>query len=237
MMMSFQKYISEFTGLFFPDLCLACKERLPASKEDVLCVNCTYHLPKTDFHLYKENAFTERVWGRFSLETATAMFRFTKSGRVQQLIHALKYKGRKDVGLVLGESYGKTLKQATFYQNVDAIVAVPLHPKKEYQRGYNQSAMFGIGLSKSMDVPYLKIGLVRDSFTATQTKKSRMERLKNVENVFLVPEKVKEKIIGKHILLVDDVITTGATLEACALALLDAGVGKVSLGAIAFAGE
>lgn len=218
--------------LFFPHLCLACSHNAPPYGEDI-CTPCRATLPETNFHLSKENPFTDRFWGRVKIESGAALYLFAKSNRVQQLLHNLKYNGKKEIGITLGLRYGYMLKKAPHFASVDLIVPVPLHPKKERMRGYNQSEMFAIGLSESMKIPYHKDALKRVQHGDSQTKKSRMARLGNVETVFEI--KKGKGLEGKHILLVDDVLTTGSTLEACANKLLELPGAKVSMATIAIA--
>lgn len=222
----------ELLSLFYPKLCLACQSNAPVNNQ-ILCVHCSFKLPQTQFHLHKENAFTERFWGRLTLETGASLYRFTKGGHVQNLIHHLKYKGRREAGIKSGEYYGRQLKQSPHFSGIDLILPVPLHPKKKHQRGYNQSDMIARGLSKSMAIPWAADILIRKTFSETQTQKSRMERLENVAQAFTITD--PSKIEGKHILIVDDVITTGATLEICALKILEVLDTKVSMVTLAFA--
>ncbi len=226
--------LNDFLSLFFPNLCLACSEETP-SPGSIVCVRCKAELPQTNFHLEKENPFTERFWGRISLHSAASLYYFSKGSSTQKLIHNLKYKGRKKVGIELGNTLGYLLKEAPLFRTVDLIIPVPLHPKKERKRGFNQSDLFAQGLSESMKIPWLKNGLKRKSFTETQTQKTRMERFENVLRVFEVED--EKALQGKHILLVDDVITTGATLEACALKILKVPDTRLSLATIAFANQ
>lgn len=222
----------DLIGLLYPNLCLACSEKPPVQGE-VICVRCQLNLPKTNFHLEKDNPFTERFWGRIPLESGAALYQFVKGGRVQELLHRLKYEGKREIGIKLGEWYGRQLSESEYFTNIDVIVPVPLHPRKERLRGYNQAAMFAQGIASSMKKIGLKNGLVRQVFTETQTQKSRDERLKNVSEVFAVGN-VKD-LEGKHILLVDDVMTTGATMEACGLKLLAVPGTKLSMATIAIA--
>lgn len=222
----------DLLGLFYPHLCPACFTRQPPRGE-LLCTDCLFHLPKTNYHQHLENPFTERFWGRLSIKTGAALFHFTKGSNAQRLIHQLKYKGRKDIGSRLGEWYGHYLKE-TDHWDVEVIVPVPLHPKKQWLRGYNQSAAIGEGLAKSMEIPHLPNGLVRVTHSETQTRKSRLERLGNVMNNFAVSQ--AEALAGRHVLLVDDVMTTGATLEACGSKILEVEKTRLSLLTLAIAG-
>ena len=222
--------LEDLYGLFFPDLCLACSRNTPV-KGDIFCLSCQIKLPKTGFHDHRENPFTERFWGRLPLSSGAAFFHFVKGGRVQHLIHQLKYKEKRTIGLELGRSYGALLRASPFFETVDLIVPVPLHPKKRRKRGYNQSAVFAAGLSGSMGIPWREKVLRRNHYTVTQTQKSRMERQENVWNAFELTDPTA--IRGKHILLVDDVLTTGATLEACGARLLEAPGVRLSMATIA----
>lgn len=224
----------DFLGLFYPNLCLACREKHLVG-EEIICVQCQYQLPKTNFHLHKENEFTHRFWGRLDLFAAASLFRFTKKGKVQRLIHELKYKGKRNIGVKLGAFYGHDLKESELFKDVDCIIPVPLHPKKLHKRGFNQSDLFAQGLAESMGIPWYADGLKRRIYTETQTLKSRSERLANVAEAFEVH--LPKRMEGKHILLVDDVITTGATLEACGLKLLEIPHTRLSMSTIVFAGQ
>ena len=209
-------YLSDFISIIFPRICAGCGNSL-WKNEEVLCHFCEYHLPKTNFHLESENPVTRLFWGRVSLESGTAFLYFNKGNKVQRLIHQLKYKGRKDIGIWLGAQYGRTLREAPPFNSADAIIPVPLHKKKFMQRGYNQSEQFAIGLAGSINIPVNTHLLSRTKPTETQTRKSRFSRYQNVKEIFTVtcPQEWK----GKHLMIVDDVITTGATLESCILAL------------------
>ena len=212
------KPLRDFIALFYPHLCLACERNLSASKE-VMCLTCQYELPKTDFHLHPDNPFTEKFWGRIDLHAGAALYYFTKNGKVQQLLHRMKYGGRKDIALEIGRIYGKVLIGTPLFRTIDLIVPIPLHPKKERRRGFNQSNLFAQGLSESMQVPWHRNIIVRRNFTETQTTKSRAERFDNVSMAFALSPGTKWE--ARHLLLVDDVITTGATLEACGRLLLE----------------
>ena len=226
--------LHNFINLIYPKLCLACDGNLPPY-EELICIKCQYQLPKTNHHKSKENPFTERFWGRVPIETGASMYYFTLGSRVQHLIHQLKYENKSEIGYKLGKLYGYQLKEEPHFQNIVAIVPVPLHPKKMHIRGYNQAAAIGEGLAESLNIPHYPHALYRKVFTNTQTKKSRAERLENVFQAFAV--KNVNQLKGKHILLVDDVLTTGATLEACATRILEVEGTKVSLMTIAIASD
>ncbi len=228
----FSRVWEDLLGLFYPRLCLACHENSPA-REEWLCLECQFRLPYTNYHLDRDNPFTERFWGRVPLESGAALFHFLKKGRAQSLIHHLKYAGKPEVGLLLGRQYGRMLRESPHFHTVDGIVPVPLHPRKQHQRGYNQSARFAAGLAEAMDRPWIKHALIRTTYTETQTRKSRLERFENVRHAFAIRE--PEKLTGKHILLVDDVLTTGATLEACGLQILNLQGCRLSMATIGIA--
>ena len=225
--------VLDLWALFFPKLCMACNGNMRKGK-DVICLYCKQRLPETNFHLQEENPMAEHFWGRVPISYATAFYYFSKGTKVQNLIHQLKYGNRPWIGECLGNWYGKILLESEYLNQIEVIVPVPLHKKRRRQRGYNQSGVFGKGLSYSMERPFSN-ALVRNSYTTTQTKKSRLERFANVETAFEVVD--LEAVKGKHVLLVDDVITTGATLEACAAKLLECEGTKVSVATIAMAGS
>jgi len=219
-------------GLLFPNLCNACGLHLFGG-EKVICLHCLHDLPYTDFHLHQDNLVAKQLWGRLPFEAAMAMLYFKKGTKTQQLIHNLKYNGKTAVGVTLGNLLANKLKESAYYQDIDYIIPVPLHQKKERQRGYNQSSYIADGIAERMDVPVNKNQLIRRKVTDTQTKKSRYSRYENMLTVFEVMNPVIVK--NKHILLIDDVITTGSTIEACGNSLLKCGVNKLSIASIAFA--
>lgn len=231
------QYILDFFSLLFPDLCAACGKQLFQGEKQI-CTACLYDLPYTDFHLYAENAVAKLFWGRINCHAAMAMLYFRKGTRVQQLIHQLKYRSQPELGFRLGVLLGERLAASDRLPGEnpdppDLIIPVPLHPSKERSRGYNQSRMIADGLSSVMHVPVNTTQLIRQRSTGTQTKRNRYNRFENMKAVFSVPDSAP--LAGKHVLLVDDVITTGATLEACGQVLLDTGLNKLSIAAIAFA--
>jgi len=224
--------IEDLLCLFFPHLCLACERNAPPYHE-YICTPCRATLPEANIHFDKENPFTERFWGRADIHSAAALYLFTKGSRVQNLIHHLKYDGKKEIGFLLGRQFGSQLKRSPLFAGVDVIVPVPLHPRKRRIRGYNQSEEFANGMSESMGKPCLSNGLKRIVHAESQTKKSREERVAKFKTEFVVNQPVALK--GKHILLVDDVLTTGATLEVCASQLLGLPGTQVSLATMAMA--
>jgi ComF family protein len=209
--------VKDFFSLFYPGICHSCSGVL-ISDEWCICAHCWYGLPKTGFHLDKENALTKLFWGRTNIETGTALFYYQKGGRVQHLIHQLKYKNKQDIGRYLGLRLGQYLADAAAYQGIDCIVPVPLHAKRMRERGFNQSNVIGSGLSEAMRIPMDTASLVRLTQTQTQTRKRRFTRWENVASVFELS--TSHQLSHKHILLVDDVITTGSTIEACTQKLL-----------------
>jgi len=225
-------YFQDFISLFYPDNCLSCGNNLFKS-ERILCTSCLFHLPKTNYHFEKDNPISKIFWGRTEIEIASAFYFFVKASKLQHLIHQLKYKGKKEIGVFIGEIYGEELVKSEFYKNIDLIIPVPLHPKKEKLRGYNQSEVFARGLSASMNIPVDTLTLIRTYASETQTKKTRFKRWENVKEIFEIRD--AEKIENKHILLVDDVITTGATLESCANMLNKISGVKISIAGIAIA--
>ena len=220
--------------MIFPKVCHACGKSL-YKKEDCICTHCLYHLPKTNYHLYPDNPVVKLFWGRTHIFSASSMFSFSKGGKVQNLIHQLKYRGKKEIGTSLGKHYGNELKTSPMFSSADVVIPVPLHIKKLKKRGYNQSETFAQGIAESMKAENPAGVLIRARASETQTRRSRFARWKNVETVFKVA--APEKLHGKHILLVDDVVTTGSTLEACANKVLEVPGTKVSVATIAYTAQ
>lgn len=230
-MFALKRYTEDFINLLFPELCNGCGKLLYRGEKEI-CTKCRYDLPYTDYHLYADNLVAKQFWGRLDLNAAMAMLYFKKNTKVQNLIHSLKYKDKTEVGVLLGSLLGQQLKKSELYNDVDLIIPVPLHLKKLRIRGYNQSEYIANGLAAEMSWATSSKNLVRKKATETQTKKARYTRFENMQEVFEV--KNADELKNKHILLIDDVITTGATLEACGNALLKVGIKKLSIAAIAF---
>lgn len=228
--MNAARYINDLISLFYPRTCMACGNTL-FRHEDTICTYCLFHLPKTHFHKEADNPVSRIFWGRVPLASAAACYHFGKGGKVQHLIHQLKYKGHQEVGVYIGKLYGLELLESPLFSGVDIVIPVPLHRSKQRKRGYNQSEMFAVGLSTSMPAILDVHALYRTFASETQTKKSRFNRWENVKEIFALRD--EDILQGKHLLLVDDVITTGATIEACAAMLLKVPGVKVSVAAIA----
>ena len=226
--------LADFIALRFPNICASCGKSL-YKNEHSICTYCSYYLPKTNFHLDSNNPVAKIFWGRVAVHSAASYYGFNKGGKVQHLVHQLKYKGQKHIGSTIGKWYGHELKYCDDFNTVNTVIPVPLHPKKQKRRGYNQSDPFAEGLAESMGAEADLKTLYRAHESTSQTKKSRFSRWQNVESIFQL--KSTEPLQGKHVLLVDDVITTGATLEACAQTLLQVPEIKISIATIAYAGS
>lgn len=222
----------DFFNLIYPNLCVVCNENL-SKNEHQICLSCVNKIPKTNFHTIQNNPIEKRFWGKVPISRATAFFHFQKGSPFQKTLHALKYKGNKEIGEVLGKYAGLDLMESIDFQSIDVIVPVPLHPKKQLSRGYNQSECIGSGLSCIMGIPQDTKSLCRTQENTTQTKKSVYERYENTEGIFELTD--KKSLIGKHVLIVDDVLTTGSTLEACIRALKDIENIKISIFTLAVA--
>ena len=223
--------IHDILNFFYPRLCEVCG-RLLNEGEEIMCSWCFLGIPRTGFHRHSENAVTSLFWGRVYITHAASWFQFGKGSPYQKLIHKLKYEGRKDIGEMMGIFYARELKDSVF-EKTDVVVPVPLHWLKQRKRGYNQSEIIALGICEVFEKRMITGNLIRMDFTDSQTKKSRFDRYLNMEGKFIVYD--PEIFTGLHVLLVDDVVTTGSTLEACAQALLNAGCGAVSIITIAVA--
>ncbi len=228
----FYDLLDDFLSLLFPRLCYACGNHL-LRNENLICTECYVLIPRTNYHLENENPVAQLFWGRCLIEKAAVFSFYNKGSRIRNLIHNLKYRGIRELGFELGRIYGLSLKSSGFIADIDLIIPVPLHPSKKRIRGFNQSDYISSGIADATGLPVSSDSLARITGSETQTKRSRYERWTNVEGIFHVID--PEIIRGRHILLVDDVITTGSTIEACANELLKVEGVKVSVAALAFA--
>jgi len=222
----------DFISLLFPRICYGCGSQL-LRNEKVICTECYVLIPRTGFHLTPGNPVEQLFWGRCMLSGAASFSYYTRDSRIRRLIHQLKYKGIREIGPVLGRIYGNSLRDSSFLEGIDIIIPVPLHRSKQRQRGFNQSDLIAEGLSQATGIPVDTGILGRSTGTKTQTRKSRYDRWTNVSDIFRVMD--HSQLEGKHVLLVDDVITTGSTIEACASELLRTENVRVSAVALAFA--
>ncbi|MDW8287483.1 MAG: phosphoribosyltransferase family protein, partial [Flammeovirgaceae bacterium] len=227
-----REWLDDFVSLFYPKSCFVCQRSLN-TQEKLICLHCQAKLPCCNYHLDSTNPIVKKFWGRLPIEFASAFLKFSKGNATQQLLHALKYEGEEEIGDWLGKMYGTILAKCAFISRFDAVIPVPLHPQKEKIRGYNQCNGFARQLALALKAEALLNTVKRTVFTVSQTKQSRLGRFANVSNIFQVAEPLK--LQGKHVLLVDDVITTGATVEACGNVVLQNGAKKLSVVAIAFA--
>jgi len=224
--------IHDFARLFFPHHCAGCGADT-VNRESALCVRCLHALPVTNFHLYAGNPVEQQFSGRVLPVSAMAYCYFTRGAMMQELLHRVKYKGHTELGRLLGRMMGKALQESNRFEGIDALVPLPLHRAKERARGYNQAAVLCEGLSEVLRLPIIKDAVIRLSSTDTQTHKNRIERWQNMQGMFKLAQ--PRLIVGKHLLLVDDVITTGATMDACARALMEAEGVRLSVAALAWA--
>jgi ComF family protein len=231
-MITFKEIKDSVLHLLFPHICAGCgNDVLP--EETSLCLRCIDAMPETGFASHPENTVEKIFWGRLPLVSATGQFFFTKESLMQRLMHQFKYKANSDLGFQLGSIMGHQLKSSSRFDSVDALIPLPLFKEKEKRRGYNQAAVLCDGMAESMQLPVLDKAVLRPQHTDTQTKKGRIERWENMEGKFILAD--ADAVRGKHILLVDDVVTTGATLEACGLELLKVGNIKLSIATLCVA--
>ena len=218
--------------LFYPHLCTGCGSDL-LKEQNLLCIKCMHNLPHTNFAVFANNQIEKDFWGRIPLTAAYSQFYFSKEFLIQHLIHHIKYKGDTKIGFYLGEMMGKTLLNSNRFSTIDALIPLPLFADKEHKRGYNQATVICNGISAVMNIPVLNNAVIRQQATQTQTRKHRTERWENVKDSFKVAK--ANEISGKHLLLVDDVVTTGATLEACGHVILQVANVKLSMATLAYA--
>lgn len=229
-----KKYAASFFQLLYPHSCCACGSDI-LEKNMLLCLRCFFKLPRTSFASFPGNPVEKIFFGRISVAAAHSELYFTKNELVQTMLHQLKYRGNKEIGHYLGTLTGDTLLRSSRFSNIDYIIPLPLHPSKEFKRGYNQADLIAEGIAESMMVPVMKKNVIRKYATATQTKKSRIDRWQNVSESFSIVH--PDKLTGKNVLLVDDVITTGATLEACGKCILNTTGAGLYISTLAYANK
>jgi len=224
--------LTDFLNLMFPKLCIVCGENLQ-KQEQQLCISCLHCIPKTNYHLVSNNPIERRFWGKVPIQRGTAFFYFYKGSPFQKILHSLKYRNNQDIGELLGKYAAVELLDSVDFTSIDVIIPVPLHPKRYKSRGYNQSECIGKGLAKILEKPIDTTNLIRIRENTTQTKKTVYERYENTEGLFILQN--QNILTGKHVLLIDDVLTTGSTLEACVRALIEVEGIKVSIFTLAVA--
>jgi competence protein ComFC len=227
----FKRLVEGLLHLFYPNLCAGCQHDLPASAQQCFCIRCQQKILFTDHFQNPDNEFAKRLWGRIRLEHAAALYELHKKSPVHRALWRLKYGNQPQTGRQLGQQFGRIWLQNPGWKKVDALIPVPLHPLRQRQRGYNQSAMFAEGISAVTNIPVLADALQRVVYTESQTTKKRIQRFENVNDVFVVRQ--PDRLAHKHILLLDDVLTTGATLEACGHQLLSVPGVQLSMATIA----
>jgi len=225
-------WIENLLHLVYPNLCVVCSENL-MEEENSICFSCLSQLPYTHYHLQRDNPIEKRFWGKVPVERATSLFFYEKATSTQHLLQALKYKGEKEIGVVLGKQLGTFLNQSPDFASIDMIIPVPLHPKKLQKRGFNQSECICEGIAGALRKPINTSTLVRAIENPTQTKKGVYERWENTTGIFALSE--PDMFKDKHLLLVDDVLTTGSTIEACVQAIVPVTGAKVSVATLAVA--
>lgn len=227
------KILNQLLDLVFPRNCVACSSHL-SSQENHLCINCLLSLPRTQSHIIKTELIERKFWGKINVKNTYSFLKFIKKGKVQKILHQLKYQNKPDLAEFIGKWYGQELKEDGLDLDVDLIIGVPLHKDKVKIRGYNQSDYIAKGLSESLNIPYATELMRRNTFTESQTKQgSRFDRFTNIEGVFEIID--KSQIEGKRLALVDDILTTGATLEVAGETLLKAGCKELTIITIASA--
>lgn len=231
-MPALQSIIFDTLHLFYPHTCTGCGSDL-LNDDQLLCLQCINNLPHTNFAQHANNPIEKIFWGRIPLVAAHSEFYFAKETLIQRLIHQLKYKGNQDIGYFLGGLMAKSLLNSNRFKNIDYLVPLPLYPEKERKRGFNQAAVICNGISASMQIPVMVGNVIRQRYTETQTKKHRRERWENVADSFLVKDPAI--LCNKNLLLVDDVITTGATLEACGHSIVQTANVQLSLATLSMA--
>ncbi len=222
----------ELLNLIYPNLCIICGESLLRNEKQI-CLSCIQQIPRTNFHLLAGNPVEKKFWGKVPVFRGTSFYFFQKGSPFQKLLHELKYKDNHDIGIIMGQYAAVDMLQSDDFKSVEIIIPLPLHPKKLILRGYNQSELIAKGLANIMEVPIDTATLIRTKENTTQTKKSVFERFENTQGIFDITE--TKNLEGKHVLLVDDVLTTGSTIEAAIVALMRIKDIKISIFTLAIA--
>ena len=223
---------ANLTSLLYPQLCVICKEPL-VENENFFCFACSLILPKTNYHLIPENQSIDRLAGKVSLQKASSYFYYNKEGVAQKLIAEIKYKGNQNLGEWIGAYIAKDMISSDFFQDIDYLVPVPLHKSKEKRRGFNQAEKIAGGIAQVTKIPLETGNVFREKSNTSQTKKGLFDRWKNTRNIFQM--KNTDLFNEKHILIIDDVLTTGSTIEALAQSLLKSSEIKISILTLAIA--
>ena len=223
------KILNSLLDLLFPKICNGC-EGVLTSHEKIICTSCRHKATVAGFHITKADTLKKIFYGRLDIQEATALLKFQKKGITQTLLHNLKYKKQEDISSFLGHWLGAELSEIPAYKNIDVMVGVPLHKNKQKARGYNQVTGFGKAIAQALDIVYLEDVLIKVSKTEAQVFKTRGKRIQDNQEFTLINS---AKIKNKHILLVDDIVTTGATLESCAVLLQQVDNVKISIAAMA----
>jgi len=224
--------LTDFIALLYPEICIGCGTSL-LLHDKMICFKCSLDLPYTHFEDMNENPVERLFWFKTKIEHASAGFFFSKKGKIQKMIHSFKYHGNSEAAIFMGEQLGALIKKSSRFKNIDLIIPVPLHPKKFKKRGFNQAERIAFGMSVILNIPVNTHALIRAEHNETQTKKALFNRWTNVESIFKIFDSSTVK--GKHVLLVDDVITSGSTIEACANQILQIPNTKVSITTLAIA--
>jgi ComF family protein len=229
-MKSRAQFYQSLLHLFFPHTCCGCGSDLLA-EQMLFCIHCLSSAPGTRFEYFSANPIEKIFWGRVQIHSAAAHLYFTSGSQVQRSLHLLKYKGRKEIGIYFGQQMGESLKHAGRFDDCEIIIPLPLFAAREKKRGYNQASLIAEGISQKLKIPVFNDVVLRIKKTETQTHKSRIQRWENMKSTFEIHN--PPKISGKHVLLVDDVVTTGASLDACAQVLLGCPGVRVSIACLA----
>jgi len=227
----FMNFLSSLSNLFFPSICPGCNTQ-HINEGEMICMDCHHNLPYTGFEHIENNPVEKLFWGRTNIKFACSTLYYIIDSPIQHIIHHIKYRGQEELGVFMGELMGNKLHPIFKKNEIDFCLPMPLHYKKEYSRGYNQASLLCAGIKKTTLLNYYDRLITREINTSTQTKKTRIERWENVEDIFNISN--QSEILDKNIVIIDDVITTGASTEACASVLLKYGAKSVGICGLAY---